>query len=460
MGLREFARSSMGIEKRSDPALAWSDWIDMLTSFSFNGVNYALPGHKQEDIDQHFPTMARAAFKASPIVAACIWNRMNLFSEVRFMFQRIESGRPGELYAPPAKSFRRNELNILDHPWQNATTGDLLSRMLLYADLAGNAYIVRRRGGVLQPLRPDWVTIVGGVEGNEDATVWHPDAKVLGYLYHEGGPYLDKEPIVLLPEEVAHFAPLADPEARFRGMSWITPVIREVMADKAATDHKLQFFENAATPQLAVKLDVQDLEKYKAWLELFRKEHQGTRNAYKTMFLGAGADVTAIGTNLQQLEFKVTQGAGETRIAAAAGVPPVIAGFSEGLEGSSLNAGNYQAARRRFADQTIRPLWRNVCGSLESIINVDPDSRLWYDVRDVAALQEDQKDAAEIQMTRSQSIKTLVDAGFTAESVVAAVDAEDFTLLKHTGLFSVQMQPPGSEAPSSNGNGAAVPALN
>ena len=52
------------------------------------------------------------------------------------------------------------------------------------------------------------------------------------------------------PEEVCHLAPVPDPVFRFRGMPWIEPIVREVMGDSAATSHKLNFFDNAATPNL------------------------------------------------------------------------------------------------------------------------------------------------------------------------------------------------------------------
>jgi phage portal protein BeeE len=226
-------------------------------------------------------------------------------------------------------------------------------------------------------------------------------------------------------------------------MSWITPIVREVMADKAATDHKLSFFENGATPNLVVKLDVQDLERFKGWVEEFKDQHEGAVNAYRTIFLGAGADATTVGANLQQLEFKATQGAGETRIAAAAGVPPVIVGLSEGLQAATYS--NYGQARRRFADGTMRPLWRNMAGSLARIIDVPPRAELWYDDRDIPFLQEDQKDAAEVSSMKATAMKTLVDAGYNPDSVVAAVDSGDLTLLQHSGLVSVQLQPPGAE---------------
>jgi phage portal protein BeeE len=163
------------------------------------------------------------------------------------------------------------------------------------------------------------------------------------------------------------------------------------------------------------------------------------------LFLGGGLDATVVGANLREASFKETQGAGETRIAAAAGVPPVIVGLSEGLEAATYS--NYQLAMRRFADLTMRYLWRSAAGSLATLINVPGGAELWYDDRDIPALQENQKDAAAIQGRKASTINTLVTTGFTPESAVASVNAEDLTMLQHTGLFSVQLQPPGTQNP-------------
>jgi hypothetical protein len=77
-------------------------------------------------------------------------------------------------------------------------------------------------------------------------------------------------------------------------MSWLTPVIRRSWAT-AATAHKLKFFENGATPNLIVKLDPSDsAEAFESWSKLFEEKYGGaSANAYKTMFLGGGADATS-----------------------------------------------------------------------------------------------------------------------------------------------------------------------
>jgi len=190
---------------------------------------------------------------------------------------------------------------------------------------------------------------------------------------------------------------------------------------------------------------------FEAFVEKMEASHQGPDNVGRTLYTAGGADVTIIGSGFDKLDLKNVQGAGETRIAMAAGVHPVIAGLSEGLAGSSLNAGNFAAARRRFADITMRPLWRNVAGSLATIVAPPAASELWFDERDIAFLREDEGDAADIQSVRASTITTLIREGFTAESAIAAVDNDDFRLLKHTGLVSVQLQAPGTPAPATGG---------
>jgi phage portal protein BeeE len=389
---------------------------------------------EREQIENDFEGYVQGIAKANGPISALMQTRMLVFAEARFQFRQLRNGRPGDL-------FGTRDLAILERPWTNGTTGDLLARMIQDVDLAGNAFVAKL-GGRLRRLRPDWVTIVSASKMEPDLYGLALDAEVIGYFYTPPG---SAKETFLVPSQVAHFAPMPDPVFNWRGMSWLTPVLREIAADLAATTHKLKFFQNGATPQVVVSMDAnvtpEAFEKFKARMDTL---HSGVENAYKTLYVGGGADVTVVGRDLAQLDFKATQGAGETRLASAAGVPAVIVGFSEGLAGSSLNAGNYGQARRRFADGTLRPLWRNAAGSLASIVDVPDSAELWYDDRDIAFLREDRADVAEIQAKQAQTIRQLVDAGYQPDTVVAAVEAEDMTLLRHSGLYSVQLQPPGS----------------
>lgn len=430
-----------------DLSLNWlaQEWLKFQGQTYPGGYQTTYANEKAEPISDDLVGMAAQALGANGVVSAIEQVRFKVFAEARFQWQRLTNGRPGDL-------FGSQDLSLLERPWEGGTTGDLLSRMLLDADLAGNSYTARIDGELVR-LRPDWVQIalapreIHGIGPNGETLV--VGSKRAGYLYFEGGPRESKVPAVFLPNEVAHFAPYPDPLYSYRGMSWLTPVIREIQSDQLATKHKLKFFENAATPNLAVSLPKEiSAEAFSAFVDKMESSHKGADNAYKTLYTGGGADVTVIGANMQQLDFKTTQGAGETRLAAAGRVPAVLVGLSEGLQGSSLNAGNYQAAKRSFADGEMRSLWRNAAGSLEVLVPPPTGARLWYDDRDIAFLREDQKDAAEIQNKRSMTIRQLTDAGFEPSSVIAAVNADDFSLLKHSGLYSVQLQAPGTTNPA------------
>lgn len=426
-------------------ATPYRDAADYLENFMTFGTSLSSNG-ETETIASYADTIGTAYAQCGPVFA-CILARAMPFSEARFQFQQLVGGRPGRLFGTP-------DLALLENPWTNATTGELLWRMEQDASLAGNFYATVVGTGAnrrLRRLRPDWVTVLSGVRDKPEMSSFDLNSEVLGYMYAPSGTNAP-DPVLLSPDVVVHYSPIPDPDAQWRGMSWISPIVNEILGDRYATRHKLKFFENGATSNMVVTYDgsrsLDDVRKFK---DLFDESHRGVDHAYKAIHLGGGADIKVLGADLQQLDFKATQGAGETRIAAAAGVGAIMARFSEGLQGSSLNAGNYGAAKRQFADMTLRPLWRTAAASLSkaSVVAVPGGSRLWVDARDVDFLKDDRKDAAEIRSISAQTIKALVDAGYAPDSVVDAVEADDLSRLigKHTGLYSVQLQAPGAMTP-------------
>ena len=75
----------------------------------------------------------------------------------------------------------------------------------------------------------------------------------------------------------------------------------------------------------------------------------------------------------------------------------------------------------------------------------------------MAFLREDVSDQAKILQLRQATIGGYIRDGFTPASAIAAVLAGDEGLLVHTGLVSVQLQPPGTALPGTPG--AAAPAI-
>lgn len=443
---QEFARFGRSIIGRSIETPVLERWGDpsfqaYVDSFlTYQGHIYQAPytttytGEKVEPVTDTFIGYVQGAYKSNGVIFAVSMARARPFSEISFKFRRKrQPGGGNDLWG-------NTLLDILDTPWPGGTTQDLLMRAEQDVTAAGTFFVAREDGPFsdrLRRLRPDWCQFI--LTSPPDVAV---QSDIVGIKYTAGGPWGGGPYKLYLLDEIAFWAPIPDPDAMFRGMSWLTPVIEEMRADKGATSHKLKFFENAATPNLSVSL--KESIKPDDFMTFVRKMNEasvGVDKAYKTLYVGGGADVRVVGADMKQLDFRATQGAGETRISAAGGVPPIIVGLSEGLAAATYS--NYGQARRAYSDIFLRSQWRSLCGALSPIIDVPSDSNLWYDARDVAFLREDARDLAEIQATQAGTVNTLITAGYVPDTVIKAVLAEDFSLLKHSGLTSVQLTPPG-----------------
>lgn len=465
MGLLERIAATRDIARRSSNELetrfSADDWLNQYllpTIFGYNGSQYVtgpgtyglvqtLDGKKSSEIAATLPGYSLALRSCPPAFAAQMVRALVL-SQARFVFRYLPS------HPKARQTFGTPRLTPLEQPWTNATTGELIARMEWHAGIAGNAYVYRQPDR-LRVLRPDWVALVYGSQQEPEDAAHSLDGQLIGYVYQNGGLRSSQHPMhTMLPDEVAHWSPLPDPEAAGVGMSWITPALREIQGDRAATDHKLRFFENGATPNMVVSgLTAGSKEQFDEMVDALEGRHTGLRNAYRTLYLTQGADAKVVGSDLKQLDFKNTQGAGETRIAFLSRVPAPLLGISEGLAGSSLNAGNFGMARRIFADSWIYPTLQDLCASLAPIINVPRDAELWFDTGDMPILREDARDAAEIQQIQGQTITNYVREGFTSESAIAAVRANDVNLLKPTGLVSVQLYEPTAQDHQQSGTG-------
>lgn len=406
------------------------------------GYTTSIPGQKAEPVLDSFVGYVQGCYKGNGVVFAISMARAMLFTDITFQWRRDGSrGGGNDLFGTP-------ELRLLEKPWPGGSTQGLLMRAEQDVTGAGTFFVAREEtpfGPRLRRLRPDWCEFI--LTAPPDQAV---QADVIGFKYTVGGPQSGGPSELYLTDTGdgisatgAYWSPIPDPEALYRGMSWITPVIKEKMADQAATDHKLKFFENAATPNLAISLkETVTVDQFKKFVGEMNAASVGIENAYKNLYLGGGADVTVIGADLNQLDFRSTQGAGETRLCAAGRVPPIIVGLSEGLSAATYS--NYAQARRAFGDSFGHPQWKSFSSAIAPLLDAPSGAHLWYDVRDVPFLREDAKDLAEVMSMNMATINAGVAAGWTPESAKAAVMAEDLSLLEHSGLVSVQLQPAGS----------------
>jgi len=310
----------------------------------------------------------------------------------------------------------------LEYPWPNATTGELLARMEQQASLYGNAFVAKVEDDELLVLPADETVIVSEVVTSSTGVRYK---RPIGYDWDPNRlPGVDSkaEAQFFTVHEVAHWSPIPDPAAKFRGMSWLTPVIRDVNADSAMTAYKTMYMDHGS-PVTAVKYDrPMKPETIDYLIARIKAKYGGVNNAWNPLVFDQGAD-PILSAGLDQLDFRNIQAGGELRICAAAGVSPILIGLR------SADGGDYESAMRQLADMQMRPRWRSACASLQKLVTVPRDSQLWFDTSDIAALQAAETEKAQVTQVSAAAMLTFIQAGMTPESTITAVTSGDLSLL-------------------------------
>lgn len=412
----------------------------------FNGMQYPLGlpftqrGVPRQEIENNFEAYVAAIHSREGVVAAAVAARALLLSSLVFKYRNLIDG-------PQAQLFGNRSLSPLEQFSRPLTRERVLMRAETHVSYAGNAYFYLPPGKPMRLLNPDRVSLIVASDMDADTPADQLDGELIAYVYT---PDKSKQKGTIIPaDEVAQWAPEPHPQNPWIGQSWVTSVMGEITGDRQISEHSNRFYSNAATPNLIFRFgtEVAD-ETVEAYAEGVNAGHAGSANAGKNLFIGHGADVTVVGSKLSELNLRDTQGGYETRIASRARVPATVLGIREGMQGSSLNAGNYNSARRMWADGWFTPTAQGLCSAVSHLVQVPNDAELTFDPARVMFLQEDRKDEAEVQEKQAQAIRTLVDGGWKPDSVVEAVNKGNWSLLEHSGNLSVQLQPPGATPPA------------
>lgn len=415
--------------------------LDTYAQMYFDGNRYVVgpSGSKPDEVDGTFVDYIHKIHRRHGVVAAAVATRALLISQVRFKWRRPD----GSLYGTSA-------LRPLERPG-SMTRPALLSMLEHDASYSGTAVVARRRNQLWR-LAPDKVKFVLGSnsEPQWDGDVLIPpfDAEVVGVTYNAGKTRNGNQGQIeaFMPGEFASWAPEPDPVYFWRGTSWVSSVVREVLLDGQSTDQASKYFENGSVPSMVFMMDSnRSPEEIKAYQDVVDRKHSGVRNRYKNLFLGGATDVKVLDPSMGADSLSHIQGTFENRVAVRSRIPAVVLGTKESLSGSSLNAGNYSSSRRLLADGWFSPTVDGLCAALESIVPPPADgSELGHDPSRVLFLQEDQKDDAEIKKTNAAALRQLVEAGYEPDTAREYIATGDLSKLTHTGNVSVQLQPPGS----------------
>jgi phage portal protein BeeE len=369
---------------------------------------------RRESSVQQMVAAATQAYETNGVVFACMMVRMMMLAEASFKFRRLSD----------KKLYGNQDLRLLEYPWPNATAGELWARMEQSNSLDGNAFVAKVENDELLVLPAKEVIIVSEVVTSSSGIRYK---RPIGYDWDPQrfpGSTNRSQAQFFTVDEVAHWSPVPDPSASFRGMSWLTPVLSEVNSDNSMTSYKSQYMAHGS-PITAVKYDRPlKSETVDYLMERIASKFGGLNNAWKPLIFDQGAD-PVLSEGLDKLDFRNIQAGGELRICAAAGVSPILIGLRPADSGES-----YQSAMRQLADMHMRPLWRSACASLEKLIgNVPQGVQLWFDTSDIAALQAAETEKAQVTQVSAAAMLTFVQAGYTRESVISAVTSGDLTQL-------------------------------
>jgi phage portal protein BeeE len=124
----------------------------------------------------------------------------------------------------------------------------------------------------------------------------------------------------------------------------------------------------------------------------------GRGNRGKVLFLAGDGAAVEQGVPLADMDWPGISNLSETRVCAAFGVPPIIAGLRAGLENGTYS--NFEQANKVFAEGKIAPLWSKLDKTFtRGLLRDEGESnralRIAHDTREVKALQEDQDKRAD-----------------------------------------------------------------
>ena len=228
---------------------------------------------------------------------------------------------------------------------------------------------------------------------------WNPKLNVVNLAGGE-----DKNAMHISVDQMAHWSPIPDPLANFRGMSWLTPILREVYADSAMTAYKTMYMDHGQpvqTIKYPAKLRPDTVD---AIVERIMSKYGGVSNSWKPLIIDQSAD-PIMSAPLKDLDYRAVQAGGEERICYGGRGAAVV---EVGIRSAEQNE-TWETAARRFSDVYAR-LQRGgpSAPSLQKFVPNIPAKgvQLWYDTTDIAALQAAETERAQVTQVQAAAALT------------------------------------------------------
>lgn len=323
-----------------------------------------------------FEKAYREGYSANEIVFACLDLIADTASEPSVVAHTGPTKAPTVLPEHPAAV-------LINNPNPFYSRFDMIGLTQIDLGLAGNSYqrleFSRRRLPVeLWRMRPDQVEVI-------------PDRHtyIRGYVYRMGN-----EEKFLEPERVIHFR-TRDPYNQFYGMPPLLPLAGRIDIDAYMLTFVRAFFENAGVPAGMLTLNrILSRQDKRDVGTMFRQE-TGGRKAFSVLVVdGDGtAKYTPIGASLSDsaVAMPAVDEIVETRITGAMRIPQSLVGTRLGNQSAAY--ANRKADQQHFWRSRQVPEFERLGAAYTRALKVFwPDTRIVFDLSQVEALSEDQKE--------------------------------------------------------------------
>lgn len=307
-------------------------------------------------------------------------------------------------------------LDLLDHPNDYQTFGEILARGQQHWELVGEASIVLGfQSGIKYPidmwvLRPDRITPVPD-----------PYDFLSGWIYSAPG---DGEKI---PLETRELLRMVDPSPvdPYRGMGAVQALIRDLDGTRYTKEWQANFFQNSAIPggmvSVPVKLSDHDfLQLSKRW----NAEHGGVSKAHRVAIL-ENATWIPNSFSLKDLQMAELSGLSRDIVLAGFGMPKSVIGIVEDVNRANAEAGEYLFARWMTRPRLVS--WRSMLNR-QLLPLFDPAGKLELDFDDPVP-ENSEANIAE-RKTNFDVLIAATAAGFDASEVAEYLDLPNFTYTK------------------------------
>lgn len=283
-----------------------------------------------------------------------------------------------------------NELPLPVHPLRQLlrrpnpimTWSEFETMIIAYMAIGGNAYGHKVRAKGSKRVVELWPYHAGQVVPVPGGPLW-----IQGWTYDDGSGTLQSIP----REDIIHFKwPTPDPDQPWMAQAPLRAAAAEVDADNEASRFLRALLQNDAVPRTIISQSPSRFmndDEVKRAKQQFKDRYSGD-NRGDVLVLEAGAAISRLSLNLEEMAFEALHRIPEARITAVMRVPAIIAGLNVGLEKATY--ANYGEARTSFTLDTRVPLWNIVASELEADEDLNPGGLLYirHDLSRVAALQE------------------------------------------------------------------------